>query len=76
MDSILIPIALAFVAGYYVSLWRQNYVTRKSLLPPGPPGSLIWGNYYDMPSSQQWLKYTQWAKEYGACVRHWHMPLF
>jgi hypothetical protein len=34
-------------------------------LPPGPTGYPLIGNVFDMPTSQQWRTYAQWAKVYG-----------
>ena len=34
-------------------------------LPPGPPGTLILGNAADMPTENEWLTFSNWAKTYG-----------
>lgn len=36
-------------------------------LPPGPPPLPIVGNVLHMPKEQPWLKYADWAKQYGEC---------
>jgi hypothetical protein len=45
------------------------YVYRKirplAALPPGPPPLPIVGNTLQMPKEQPWLKYAEWAKQYG-----------
>lgn len=33
--------------------------------PPGPPGSWVVGNTYQIPTDKQWLKFDEWIKEYG-----------
>ncbi|KAI3615838.1 cytochrome p450 [Moniliophthora roreri] len=33
--------------------------------PPGPPGSAITGNFFDIPQKKPWLVYAKWAKQYG-----------
>lgn len=34
-------------------------------LPPGPKGWPIIGNALDMPTTQQWLTFTQWGDTWG-----------
>ena len=45
------------------------YVYRKTRplapLPPGPQPLPIVGNVLHMPKEQPWLKYAEWAKQYG-----------
>jgi len=51
------------------SLLGILYVYRKTrhsaALPPGPPPLPIVGNAFHMPKEQPWLKYAEWAKQYG-----------
>ncbi|KAF7793486.1 hypothetical protein EIP86_004598 [Pleurotus ostreatoroseus] len=65
MDPLILPVLLAFIAGYFISAWRQKHLSRRALLPPGPPGSFLFGNLRDMPTSQEWHKYTELARRYG-----------
>ena len=37
----------------------------QAALPPGPLPLPIVGNALHMPKEQPWLKYTEWAKQYG-----------
>lgn len=42
---------------------RQN--PSRLPLPPGPKGYPLIGNVLDIPTSQQWNTYAEWAKVYG-----------
>jgi len=51
----------------FVVLYAARYITspyRK--LPPGPRGYPIIGSALEL-RSQQWLKFTEWRKQYGRC---------
>ncbi|KAF7975968.1 hypothetical protein HWV62_8106 [Athelia sp. TMB] len=41
-----------------------------SRYPPGPPGSFLIGNMFDMPTSEQQVQYKKWAQEYKSDVIH------
>ncbi|PPQ67730.1 LOW QUALITY PROTEIN: hypothetical protein CVT25_009336 [Psilocybe cyanescens] len=50
-----------------VQSWR--FSSKNPPYPPGPPTrGLLEGNLKDIPTSQPWLTYTQWGKEYGELV--------
>ena len=36
-----------------------------SVLPPGPPQAPVVGNLFQMPKERAWLKYAEWAEQYG-----------
>ena len=52
-----------------LSLFSILYVYRKAhtstALPPGPPQAPLVGNLFQMPKERHWLKYAEWAKQYG-----------
>ncbi|KAF8518587.1 cytochrome P450 [Gautieria morchelliformis] len=43
-------------------------IPRGLRLPPGPPRKFLLGNVLDMPTQQEWVTYSQWAKQYGDLV--------
>lgn len=60
-----IALAIATLAGTWaiVDAYKRS---QQRPLPPGPPEkSRIGGNMVDMPRSHQWLRFTEWAKQYG-----------
>ncbi|KAF5327069.1 hypothetical protein D9619_004660 [Psilocybe cf. subviscida] len=54
---------LAYKVAQELSLRRRNRA--RLPLPPGPRGYPFIGNVLDMPTSQQWRVYADWAKVYG-----------
>lgn len=47
------------------NLSTSNRSIAKLPFPPGPPAKPIIGNLLDVPSSDFWLKATEWGKIYG-----------
>jgi len=57
------------VASYLILQRVWSYSTRSNPkrlpLPPGPKGWPFVGSMFDMPSSEPWITYNEWAKIYG-----------
>lgn len=52
-----------------ISFLSILYVYRKTrpsaALPPGPPQAPVVGNLFQIPKERPWLKYAEWAEQYG-----------
>ncbi|KAH9042035.1 cytochrome P450 [Lactarius pseudohatsudake] len=57
--GLLLGPAVLYLAHYVTSPYRK--------LPPGPRGYPIIGNILEL-RSQQWLKFTEWRKQYGDVI--------
>ena len=60
-DYKLVAIAIASFSILYV--YRKTFTS--AALPPGPPQAPVVGNVFQMPKERAWLKYADWAKQYG-----------
>ena len=55
------------------------YVYRKTrpsaVLPPGPLQAPVVGNLFQVPKEQPWIKYSEWAEQYGESylAKEWEM---
>ncbi|KAJ8091918.1 hypothetical protein PM082_024152 [Marasmius tenuissimus] len=58
----IIATACLFFYVTYQALWRP---TRKSNHPPGPTKLPVIGNLLQLPKMRQWVKFREWALEYG-----------
>lgn len=38
---------------------------RRLRIPPGPKPLILFGNLHQLPSTEPWLTYTDWAKAFG-----------
>ncbi|EUC61305.1 cytochrome P450 family protein [Rhizoctonia solani AG-3 Rhs1AP] len=68
-----VSLSTALVAtGTLIGAWALVDTLKKRHqlpFPPGPPEkSWIGGNALDMPRSHLWLRFTEWAKQYGDIV--------
>jgi hypothetical protein len=57
-------LVILFSFGLIVYLYSRNKYT-SLLLPPGPKKLPILGNLFDFPTSQEWLKYAEWSKQFS-----------
>jgi hypothetical protein len=53
------------VAAVVVSLLLRKEWSSKLPYPPGPKGLPLIGNIQDIPSSQEWLTYAKWGREFS-----------
>ncbi|KAG8939724.1 hypothetical protein FRC03_006108 [Tulasnella sp. 419] len=63
----IIPIAISFAAIYGISRLFKIGV-REPHLPPGPPIVPLLGNLHILPLKNAYLKFTEWAKQYGSHI--------
>jgi hypothetical protein len=49
----------------FLGLVIYRLASHKLPLPPGPPGKLISGNVHQLPKSEGWRTYAEWAETYG-----------
>ncbi|TVY85121.1 Fumitremorgin C synthase [Lachnellula suecica] len=65
------PVVLLSVIVFLVTIALKIWVKNKKVLPPGtrplpgPKGLPFIGRVHDVPSEATWLKFWDWAKEYG-----------
>ena len=66
-QSVKMPYAGFLCAAVFaLILWRISKIGRRPKgYPPGPPTLPILGNLHQMPTTQPWLQFEKWAKEYG-----------
>ncbi|KAF8079095.1 cytochrome P450 [Lyophyllum atratum] len=50
--------------GFLVKRWFS--LSTRLPYPPGPQPRWISGNSHDLPTTQPWLTYSRWAKQYGS----------
>ncbi|KAG6908101.1 hypothetical protein DXG01_006138 [Tephrocybe rancida] len=57
----------ALVGVFILGILARRGMQREPL-PPGPRGYPLIGNVLDLPSTKQWLTFTEWGKQYGEIV--------
>jgi hypothetical protein len=70
------PTVLALAAvfcAFFVRYLLQRRTERRKALPPGPPGYPLIGNALEIPTSQEWLTYAKWGKQYGTTEQLFHL---
>ncbi|KAF7348415.1 Cytochrome p450 [Mycena sanguinolenta] len=61
----VVLVSVLFTAAGLVRGWRT---TIRLPFPPGPKPKFLLGNFFDIPTEQSWLTYTEWGKQYGARI--------
>ncbi|KAG8943873.1 hypothetical protein FRC03_002285, partial [Tulasnella sp. 419] len=60
----IIPVAISVATIYGISRLIK-IGARDPHLPPGPPTVPLLGNLHILPLKDSYLKFTEWAKQYG-----------
>ena len=61
--ALSVPTAL-IVVGLVLLVLRRQF-SKCYNFPPGPKPLPFIGNLHQVPKTHPWLKYTEWAKQYG-----------
>ncbi|KAJ3790361.1 cytochrome P450 [Lentinula aff. detonsa] len=59
LNTVFVALAILFTLQVFKALHLR------SRLPPGPSGLPILGNLLQLPTSQTWLTFDKWSKQYG-----------
>ena len=54
-----------FSVGLILYVCSKIYKRSSLPLPPGPKKLPLLGNLLDMPSTDQWLKFIEWSKQFS-----------
>ncbi|KAF7348412.1 Cytochrome P450 [Mycena sanguinolenta] len=69
----LLPVVVLTSILFAISSLLKGWRTTIRPFPPGPRPKFLVGNFFDIPSEQPWLTYTEWGKKYGDVV---HVQVF
>lgn len=61
----VVALGLCLVALYLLARRKKH---GEYPLPPGPKGLPIIGNLLDMPTSDEWLTFQKWSKDFGSSL--------
>ncbi|KAF8510113.1 cytochrome P450 [Hysterangium stoloniferum] len=50
---------------FFSTVWRRKRIPKGLRLPPGPSAKSLLGLGVKMPTNQQWITFSNWAKTYG-----------
>ncbi|KAF8799180.1 cytochrome P450 [Phlegmacium glaucopus] len=64
--KLVIFLSLGLIVYIYFAKNKQSSLP----LPPGPKKLPLLGNLLDFPTSHEWLKYAEWAKEFNSNIIH------
>ncbi|KAF7978447.1 hypothetical protein HWV62_638 [Athelia sp. TMB] len=67
MDAVTFALVFLGLATAYLF---KAYLRPSRRLPPGPRGWPLIGNLLDMPTSDEWVRYAQWVREFKSDVIH------
>jgi len=73
-DNKVVAVAIGSLS--FLSILYVYRKTRPSAaLPPGPSPVPVVGNIFQMPKGHTWIKYAEWAKQYGEnyLVKEWRV---
>ncbi|TFL04704.1 cytochrome P450 [Pterulicium gracile] len=68
--TIQVPVALLALVSTLLGLLFTRMARRRFAMPPGPKPLPIIGNYFDMPTHEQWKTYKQWSEHYDSDLVH------
>ncbi|KAF8799108.1 cytochrome P450 [Phlegmacium glaucopus] len=64
--KLVICLSLGLIVYFYFTKSQRSSLP----LPPGPKKLPLLGNLLDFPTSSEWLKYAEWAKEFDSNIIH------
>jgi len=61
--ALTVPITI-LVVGLVLHIFKRRF-SKHDNFPPGPKPLPLIGNTHQVPKTHPWLKYTEWAEQYG-----------